>query len=466
MHHPSSRLGRGSLGLALLIAALTPACIDDPNAPRDDDDGGGSGNGGNGGSGEVPSICTEPTGEPIVHTGAITASETWGADALHIVQGIFQIRGGSTLTLAPCAQIRMGVGAGFEVRGDSNAIVAAGEANARVRIFAEDPAAGWANVRVLPPSTLSFAYTTIENGGHEPLNNSMRAVIEVYGDIYQPVQPALHVDHVEIVAPDVIGVGLTENAGFTADSTALEITGAGAYPVRVWPTAITNIPDGNYTGNARDEIVIVGRPLGVDATLRNRGVRYLVGDELSGSTLSVAADVGLATLTIEAGVELAFKANGILQLENFTGEFPASGALVAVGTPDAPIRFTSADSTTPGAWVGLYFGGTPAPNNRLEHAVIEYAGGVNGTQGFNCNSVQNGRDQAAVIILGVPSGAFVQSTHIAHSAGFGVDRGWDGPEIDFITPNTFEDVAWCVQSAPHDDNHGCPVPNPACVTAD
>jgi hypothetical protein len=261
-----------------------------------------------------------------------------------------------------------------------------------------------------------------------------------------------------------VGVALTENAGFSAESRALTITGSGLYPVRAWPTAITNIPDGDYTGNARDELVIVGRPLTFDATLHDRGVRYLVGDELSKSVLSVGAgEAGLATLTIEPGVELAFKADGMLELEHFTGVFPASGALVAVGTPEAPIVFTSADSTTAGAWVGLVFGGTPQATNRIEHAVVSYAGGVNGTQGFNCSDIENGRDQAAIIVLGVPAGAFVQSTHIAHSAGFGIDRGWDGAEIDFVTNNTFEDIAWCLQSAPHGANHGCPT-NPECQT--
>lgn len=453
----------GLLGASIFVGAT--GCGGDesaqPGGSGQADGGGGSAGGGGGGG--VASICEDATGTPVVHSGGMTASETWGPDAVHVVEGSFKISGPSTLTLKPCVQVRMRGGAGFDVRADGSSIVSAGEANGRVTITADDPSVGWANIRVLPPSTLNLAYTTIEHGGRAP-NDPMFAVLDVYGEQTAPVQPALHVEHVDIVDAGAIGVALTENAGFSAESTALGITGSGAYPVRVWPSALTNIPEGVYAGNTRDEIVITGRPLELDATMRNRGVRYLVGDELSGSKIAVGAgDTGLATLTIEAGVELAFKAGGMLELEHFTGDFPASGALVAVGTADAPVRFTSSDSAAPGAWVGLFFGGVPDASNRIENAVIEYAGGETGAQGFNCSDIQNGRDQGAVLILGVPAGAFVKATHIAHSAGFGVDRGWDGGEIDFVGPNTFDDVAWCLQSAPHDPDHSCPA-NPPCPT--
>jgi hypothetical protein len=412
----------------------------------------------------MPSTCEAPTGDPIVHQGGISASETWQAGSMHIVEGIVQLTGGSTLTIDACVEIRMRPGAGFDVRADANSIVAKGEATAPVRIVADDPTAGWGNIRVFPTSTLRLSYTRIEDGGREADNDPMRAVIDVYGDQTQPVQPLLHVDHVEIVGAGAVGIALTENAGFSAESSALSITGSGLYPVRAWPAAVTHLPDGDYSGNARDELVIVGRPLTVDATLRDRGVRYLVGDELSASVLSVGAGQGgMATLTIEPGVELAFKAGGMLEIEHFTGEFPASGALFAVGTAAAPIVFTSAESTTAGAWVGVVFGGTPQPTSRIEHAVVEYAGGVNGTQGFNCSDIENGRDQGGILVLGLPARAFVQSTHIAHSAGFGIDRGWDGAEIDLVTGNTFENIAWCLQSAPHDSDHSCPS-NPPCET--
>src|SRR5262249_53721892 len=162
-----------------------------------------------------------------------------------------------------------------------------------------------------------------EDGGHAA-NDPMLAVVDVYGDQTQPVQPLLHVDHIEIVGAAAVGVALTENAGFTAESTSLEITGSGSYPVRVWPIALTNLPEGDYTGNTRDEIVIPGHGgnenLAFDVTMHDRGVRYRVGDETSGSApvLRVATTAGLSTLTIEAGVELAFGNGGSLEIEHYT----------------------------------------------------------------------------------------------------------------------------------------------------
>jgi hypothetical protein len=418
----------------------------------------------NGDPAQAPAACAEPAGDPVVHQGTITKDETWTAESPHVVEGTLRISGGSTLTIERCVQVQMGEGAGFDLSADENALVTLGADDAPVRFFAEDPDVGWGNVRVLPSSTLSLAYTTIEHAGREPVNDTRRAVLDVYGDRTMPAQPLLHVDHVDIIGPELVGVSISENAGFTEDSQALTITDAGEYPLRAWAAGLTNLPDGDYTGNGRDEIVVAGGPLLFDTTIRDRGVRYLIGDELTFSTITVAAgEDGLATLTVGAGVELAFAAGGILEIENFTGVFPASGAIVAIGTEDEPVRFTSADSTDPGAWIGLYFGGVPDPSNRIENAVIEYAGGVNGTQGFNCADVENGRDQAAVIILGVPTGAFVQSTLIKDSAGFGIDRGWDGPEIDFVEGNDFEGIAWCLQSPPHNSDHSCPT-DPPCPT--
>lgn len=459
----------------MVVAALAPACggSDSSNAQSGSGASGsgasGSGGASSGGSssggsssggsgGNVPSTCVAPTAEPIVHpSGSITADETWGPDAVHVVQGTIQIRDGATLTLDPCVEVRMGPGSYFQLPATGNAIVANGEADKRVRIVADDPAAGWGNIRVLPTSSLSFSYTTIEDGGREPGNDAQRAVLDVYGDQNQPLQSMLHVDHVDIVGAGKVGVAVTENAGFTADSTALTITGAGLFPMRLWPTALTSIPAGDYTGNTRDELVVVGRPLTVDATMHDRGVRYLVGDELSTTALTVAAGAtGLATLTIEPGVEMAFQDGGILEIEPYTSDLPSSGALIAVGTADNPIVFTSAGSATAGAWVGISFASVPDPSNRIEHARVEFAGGLDGTQGFNCSEVGEGRDQAGILILGPPAGPFVQSTTISDSAGHGIDRGWKGAGVDFLTSNTFTNIAWCHQSAPHNPNNSCP----------
>jgi hypothetical protein len=91
-------------------------------------------------------------------------------------------------------------------------------------------------------------------------------------------------------------------------------------------------------------------------------------------------------LLIESGVTLAI-APGV-RVE-FSGPYKLSvaGRLLAIGTPEERIVFTSArpelfavDSTATGCWHGLHFEGTPAASGRscLEFCVLEYAKGAGG----------------------------------------------------------------------------------------
>lgn len=95
-------------------------------------------------------------------------------------------------------------------------------------------------------------------------------------------------------------------------------------------------------------------------------------------TADVTVDEG-TTLTIEAGVTLEFVANTFLQVD---------GQLIARGTEDDPIRFTSTSSTpSPGDWGYIYFtetavdatydgGGNYTGGSILEYCIIEYAGNL------------------------------------------------------------------------------------------
>ena len=74
-----------------------------------------------------------------------------------------------------------------------------------------------------------------------------------------------------------------------------------------------------------------------------------------------------ATLTIEPGARIAFKTNTFLSI--------VEGKLLAQGTADSPILFTSADdSPNPGDWVGLMFEANAKKGSIIDRAKIEYAG--------------------------------------------------------------------------------------------
>ena len=137
-----------------------------------------------------------------------------------------------------------------------------------------------------------------------------------------------------------------------------------------------------------------------------------------------------------------------MEVEHFTGDLPATGALVAQGTPDQPIVFSSAAETpAAGDWYGLRYGLLPSDLNALEYVRIEYAGAGSPTTGARCHPATNNyTNGAGVSIYGRPSGEFMTNSTIFASAGHGINRLWGGKRIDFKPTNTFEQVAGCDQT--------------------
>ena len=196
-------------------------------------------------------------------------------------------------------------------------------------------------------------------------------------------------DHVTV--DDSLGPAVVaeRTATFAPGSADLVVTRAGAggdVPFAMWINehAIDALPTGSYTGNRVDEILV--DPTGAngmgglqqDATMRDRGVPYRIGDS-SVDRLGIGEGGRTArsrtTLTIEPGVVMRFTPGTRLNVELYTGDFTASGVLRAVGTAARPIVMTSAAATPrPGDWSGIWYGGIPSADNRLEHVSLEYTG--------------------------------------------------------------------------------------------
>lgn len=100
----------------------------------------------------------------------------------------------------------------------------------------------------------------------------------------------------------------------------------------------------------------VGGIIDTDTTWTLAGSPYIITD-----TVIIQPSV---TLTVEAGVEV--------QAEPGKGMI-VNGALVAVGTPNQPITFTSTTETGPGDWYGIIFDGWQSPASaHLSNVVIQY----------------------------------------------------------------------------------------------
>ena len=107
-----------------------------------------------------------------------------------------------------------------------------------------------------------------------------------------------------------------------------------------------------------------------------------------------------AILTIEAGTTVYMGAN-----TRFTVQ---SGALRAIGTAQAPIRFTSqrvqnAQTPAPGDWQQFTFGSGTSSSTVLEHVQIDYGSGIvlaGAAPVFNYLSVRNHQGPAISLDLG------------------------------------------------------------------
>lgn len=397
-----------------------------------------------------------PTGSgPTEHTTSLTAPETWtAADSPHVIP--FDITLSAQLTLEPCVEVRIAAGRTISIAA-TGSIVASGDETRHIVITEDQPDAPFSSIRTVNGGSLHLSYVDISGGG-DPANAlpSNTGTLFLQGvDGSQPTQAILFVDHVTINDSASDGVLLRDGAGFAPGSTAFTVSGAAGWPVAIWGRAAGTLPDGSYTGNDQDVITLLdsdgGGAILQSLTLRNLGVPYLVGGEFSSGGLRVNAPqgaTGITVLTIEPGVTLLFRDQGIMEVEHFTGDSPALGAVVAQGTPDQPITFSSfAAIPAAGDWYGLRYGLVPSDLNVLDNVRIEYAGAGSPTTGARCNPATNSYTSGAGLsIYGRAAGEFLTNSTIFASAGHGVARMWTGKRVDFKPTNTFEQVAGCDQT--------------------
>lgn len=402
--------------------------------------------------------CSPGSG-PTAHPGSVDSAETWTAAASpHVLR--FDTTFYAPVTLEPCVELRIPAGVTLTIR-DGGRLLAQGTAARPIHITSD--VAGMPFSRIQSVNELRLAYVTIDGGGAR-LNSGIAGggVLDLMGDQAAPTQGLLHVDHVTISGSADNGVILRNRAGFTAESTALTITGSAQYPVAIWEASVGTLPPGSYTGNAHDEILLTASnnsPITRSTTMHDRGVPYRVGQG-DGAELRVGSSgtEPVATLTIEAGVVVRFNKKGVMQVQVGGGTDPARGALIAAGTADRPIVFTSGTAApAAGDWFGVWFGAVPDASDVLDHVRVEYAGGTSSTGSNACPGSTWTTTDAAIRMAGVPAREFITNATIVASASHGIDRGWRAdPLIDFLETNTFSEIRWCLQTFPRNAHGVCP----------
>lgn len=413
--------------------------------------------------------CPTTTAGPTVHSSDVKGNEVWtAAGSPHIVEYDVNVRDGATLTIEPCAVVQLkkdkGIRVAYPLTPNSGTLIAEGTEKKPIKLVGFE-GARWGHVFVHAPGKARLKYVTLEGGGGYGAPGD--ASLVVYGAGTTPYLRDVLVDHVTIKKSLGMGAKLDRGAGFDRASTDLVITESGSFPLGTGEAGIDTIPSGKYTGNKTDELLIEPETVDAagglldDATMRARGVPYRIGTSpgLDHLRISGKKDEKTVTLTIEPGVTVRFLKGSAFKIEHFTGEFAAPAVLVAVGTKEKPITFTSAEAApAPGDWQGLEFGGIARAENRLEHVRIEYTGADCGCILLTCNALVE--YEGAVIFSQPPPSAFIKNSVIAHGSGHGIVNGYDGAAPDFGATNTFEAIKGCAQTLPRMPT--CPTPRPAC----
>jgi hypothetical protein len=417
---------------------------------------------------DVADACPVPSGGPTVHEReTIEADTTWtAASGPHVIDAFVQVTSGATLTIEPCAEVRLGFDAYLDVL--DGKLVAEGTEEGPIQFVRQDEAP-WGYVEVMHPATASLANVVMQGGGSEAPNAGF-AMLVVRGAFEGRATPMLSVR--DLTLQDAYGPALwmREDAAFVEGSSGLTVArgerGDGsdaryAYPIVTGVYGLTDLPDVTLDATQTAAVLVLGDDVGGgfsgfvdDVTVRNRGVPYHVGtSELDATLRPGDPNEGTpVTLTLEAGVTLAFAELGKVEL--WSSEAGNAGVLRALGTEEAPVTLTSSSaSPAAGAWVGLEWQDGVHPDNLVQHTVIAYAGGDCSCGGYACDLDD---DNGAVLFHdAVPGGTFITDSTIRSSAGHAFVRGWTVGPVDFAGANTLEDIAGCAQTPPFDEGGSC-----------
>lgn len=455
----------GSLLSLMIVAPAFAGCESDNASTPQADAGSGTFDSGPGTDASVPSTCPPVTGPGTTHAQTPTVDETWSAAASpHVIETNLSIPAGRTITVEPCAVVRLKGAVGMLIEGK---LLALGAADKPIRFERGDAAVAWRSIETRTGSELRLAHVTVDGGGDSGGGQLTQfGALDIRGNQDLAPQPIFFADHVTVKGSQSLGIQVREGGAFAPGSQDLSITGGATFPISIWGRSAGTLPSGTYTGNAVDEIILPVKggtdDIKEDTTFAARGVPYRIGGPTGGKSLTVAGNGSIPLLTIEPGVTLRFDKEVRLELDSSAGA--ALGALRAEGTADKPIVFTSAAATpAAGDWVGIVIEGTPDARDKIAYAKISFAGGASQISSYDCPSPLNAgfSNEAAIVIAGgQPATAFVTNTTIDSSAGDGIVRGWTGTPVELLATNTFTSITRCNQTFPKPQVGACPVPAP------
>jgi parallel beta-helix repeat protein len=222
-------------------------------------------------------------------------------------------------------------------------------------------------------------------------------------------------------------VGSTFNNGFYIDGGTFDDISGNTfnynddYPIHLGADGVGDLmPDNTFPGQDSDSYVEVASD-----TIENDGVwtddlKYHILGSITVKGTDGADSV--TTLLIESGSEVLFDGNYSLDVGAASG---APGALIAEGTADSPILFSSTGrDPNPGDWQYIIFYTTAESSSLLDYCVLEYGGSSSGAvKLYNASpTIQNTiiRDSKHAGIHAQGSSPSLDGNRIVNCATYGI----------------------------------------------
>jgi len=464
------------LCLAFLALAACESSSTSSSSSSGGSSSGGSSSGGNPAPGQPDfdamakgGDCAAPTGAGVEHRGDITTDQVWKAsEGVHRIDSTVRIL--ANVTIEACARVELSSSGQIEVGSTSvpGKLVTAGTLEggklSPVLIGAKDPAKPWGAMVVSGLASLDMSYTVVSGGDAPGTQQNGGGQIRVFGESspsksgLPKVSKQVRSNWLLVEGAQSYGVQMLYYAGFTDDSTGLAVRKTKGAALKMEVGAVQALPPAlHFSGNTSDEVFVDQSWSGtLDHTYRALGVPYRV---MATVYLQPIEDGAPAKMTVEPGVTLRFDNGRNTSGITVGATDKRQGVVVAKGTADKPIKFTSAKAApAPGDWMGFYFRYYPTSGHAFEHVTFEYAGAQSGAVGFGCGPKDN--DATILILNERPTESWVKNCTFKNGGGeTGIVLGWTSDESgpDFKATNTFESMPQCSVSRWRTKaTNGCP----------